>query len=123
MPSRRPRTSWLPAADLSQTPACIWAFLSVSRRVIAMISARASSTTLRVLENGALNTAIPRRDAAARSIWFTPMQNAPTASNRGAASSTRSVTWVPDRMPSTCTSPIAAISSSSVSALAAVSTW
>ena len=123
MPSRRPRTSWLPAADLSQMPACICAFLSVSRRVIAMISATASSTTLRVLENGALNTAMPRRAAAARSIWFTPMQNAPTASRSGAAASTRSVTCVPDRMPSTCTPPIAAISSSSASAFGAVSTW
>ena len=72
----------------------------MSRRVSAMISASASSTTLRVLENGALNTAIPRRDAAARSIWLTPMQNAPIASRPGAASSTRSVTCVPDRMPS-----------------------
>ncbi len=87
-----------------------------------MISARASSTTLRVLENGALKTAMPRPDAAARSIWFTPMQNAPTASRFGAASSTRLVTCVPDRMPSTWTSPIAAASSSSVSAPARVST-
>ena len=47
---------------------------------MAMISASASSTTLRVLENGALNTAMPRLLAAARSIWLTPMQNAPTAS-------------------------------------------
>jgi hypothetical protein len=101
MPRRRPRTSWLPAADLSHSPACICAFLSVSRRVSAMISARTSSTTLRVFENGALNTAMPRPDAAARSIWLTPMQNAPTASRFGAASSTRSVTFVPDRMPST----------------------
>ena len=57
----RPRTSWLPSAALSQTPACMPAFFSVSRRVSAMISARASSTTLRVLENGALNTAIAGR--------------------------------------------------------------
>ena len=59
-------------------------FLSVSRRVSAMISAITSSTTLRVLENGALNTAIPRRDAAARSIWLVPMQNAPTAQQAAA---------------------------------------
>ena len=51
------------------------------------------------------------------------MQNAPTASRFGAASSTRAVTRVPDRMPSICTSPIAAISSSSVSAAVLVSTW
>ena len=40
------------------------AFFSVSRRVSAMISAMASSTTLRVLENGALNTAMPAAPAA-----------------------------------------------------------
>ena len=56
MPSFRPRTSCAPLADLSQTPACIFAFFSGSRRAIEMISAIASSTTLRVLENGALNT-------------------------------------------------------------------
>ena len=66
MPSVRPRTSWAPSADLSQTPACIRAFFSVSRRVSEMISAIASSTTLRVLENGALNTATPRSAAAAQ---------------------------------------------------------
>ena len=100
MPSLRPRTSWLPAADLSQWPMCICAFFSGSRRAIAMISANASSTTLRVLENGALNTATPRLLAAARSIWLTPMQNAPTAVSCGAAARTRSVTCVPDLMPS-----------------------
>ena len=63
-------------------------------RVSAMISAR--PVRRRVLENGALNTATPRRDAAARSIWFTPMQNAPMASRPGAAPSTRSVILVPD---------------------------
>ncbi len=60
MPSRRPRTSWLPDADLSHSPACILAFFSGSRRASEMISASTSSTTLRVLENGALNTATPR---------------------------------------------------------------
>ena len=59
MPSVRPRTSWLPCADLSQTPSCIrWVF-SGSRRASAMISPMTSSTTLRVLEYGALNTAMP----------------------------------------------------------------
>ena len=65
-----------------------------------MISAITSSTTLRVLENGALNTAVPRSAAAARSIWLVPMQKAPTASRSGAASSTAPVTLVLDRMPS-----------------------
>ena len=122
MPSLRPRTSWLPAADLSQWPACIWVFFSGSRRAMAMISASASSTTLRVLENGALNTATPRRLAAATSTWLTPMQKAPTATRLGAASRTRSVICVPDRMPSRLTSPMASMSSSSASARGSVST-
>ena len=87
-----------------------------------MISASASSTTLRVLENGALNTATPRRLAAARSIWLVPMQNAPIATRSGAASRTRSVICVPDRMPSRFTSPMASMSSSSSSARESVST-
>ena len=53
-----------------------------------MISAITSSTTLRVLENGALNTTVPRSAAAARSIWLVPMQKAPMASRSGAASRT-----------------------------------
>jgi hypothetical protein len=100
MPSRRPRISCAPSADLSQTPLCISVFFSVSRRVIAMISAIASSTTERVLENGALKTATPCVVAAARSIWSVPMQKAPIATRLSAASSTRAVTWVFDRMPS-----------------------
>ena len=39
-----------------------------------MMSASAISTTERVLENGALNAATPCAAAAARSIWFVPMQ-------------------------------------------------
>src|SRR6059058_2403192 len=65
MPSRRPRISCAPTADLSHTPACMSVFFWVSRRVSATISAIASSTTLRVLENGALKTATPRAPAAA----------------------------------------------------------
>jgi Na+-transporting NADH:ubiquinone oxidoreductase subunit NqrA len=40
-----------------------------------------------------LNTATPRLLAAARSIWLTPMQNAPIAASCGAAARTRSVTF------------------------------
>ena len=87
-----------------------------------MISASASSTTLRVLENGALNTAIPRLLAAARSIWFTPMQNAPMATRSVAASRTRAVTSVPDLMPSRLTPSSASMSSSSPSARGSVET-
>src|ERR1700735_1656183 len=79
-----------------------WSF-SVSRRVSAMISARVSSTTLRVFEYGALNTATPCAEAPARSIWSVPMQNAPTASSSGAPASTASVTRVLDRIPSSAT--------------------
>ena len=96
--------------------ACISAFFSVSRRVIEMISAMASSTTLRVFENGALKTMTPCSEAAARSIWLVPMQNAPIATRLSAASSTRAVTFVFDRMPSRATPAISAISSSSDSA-------
>ena len=88
-----------------------------------MISAIASSTTERVLENGALNTATPRLAAAARSTWFVPMQNAPTASRSGAAASTRSVTWVWDLMPRRLTPWIFSMSSSSPRARVIVSTW
>ena len=84
MPSVRPRISWLPVADLSHTPACSALSRSVSRRAIAMMLATASSTTERVLENGALNAAMPCRVAASRSIWLVPMQNAPIATRSGA---------------------------------------
>ncbi len=81
-----------------------------------MISAIASSTTLRVLENGALKTATPRLAAPTRSTWLVPMQNAPTASRFGNPARTRSVTWVCERMPSRLTPWAASMSSSSVSA-------
>ena len=87
-----------------------------------MISASTSSTTLRVLENGALKTATPCRDAAARSIWLTPIQNAPTATRSGAAARARSVRCVRERMPSRLTPGSASISSSSLSAPLRVST-
>ena len=115
MPSVRPRTSWLPAADLSQTPACIFAVFSGSRRASAMISPITSSTTLRVLEYGALKTATPRSAAAARSTWLVPMQKQPIASRSSAASRTRGVIVVLERMPSRWTPSSAATSSSSES--------
>ena len=88
-----------------------------------MISAIASSTTLRVLENGALNTAVPRACAAvARSIWLVPMQKAPTASRSGAASSTLAVTLVLERMPSRSIPVSASASSASSRAPLAVDT-
>src|ERR1700712_2787789 len=99
MPSVRPRTSWLPAADLSQMPACIRSVFSGSRRASAMISPMTSSTTLRVLEYGALKAAMPRRAVASRSIWLVPMQNAPMATRSGACSMTRSVSLVLERRP------------------------
>ena len=75
--------------------------LTVSRRVSAMISDSASSTTLRVLENGALKTATPRSAAVARSIWLVPMQKAPMASRSGRALEHRgAVTVVLERTPS-----------------------
>src|SRR5665647_1980976 len=91
MPSTRPRTSWAPSADLSQIPACRALSRSVSRRIRAITSARAISTTERVLENGALKTATPRWAAARRSIWLVPMQKAPIARRSVACARTRSV--------------------------------
>ncbi len=49
-----------------------------------MISPITSSTTLRVLEYGALNTPTPRAAAAARSTWLVPMQKQPIATRSGA---------------------------------------
>src|SRR3954471_10663301 len=121
MPRRRPRISCAPTADLSQTPACMSVIFWVSRRVSEMISAIASSTTLRVLENGALNTATPREPADARSIWLVPMQNAPMASRSGAWASTAAVTSVLERIPSSCTPGSA--STSSVSSYARSTSW
>ena len=100
MPSLRPRISWLPLADLSQTPACSAALRSVSRRASAMMFATASSTTERVLEYGALKTAVPAAVAVARSIWLVPMQNAPTATQVGRGVEHGARTSVLERMPS-----------------------
>ena len=116
IPNVRPRISWAPLADLSQTPACRALFLAVSPRVRQIISARASSTTLRVLENGALNTAMASSVAAARSTWLVPMQNAPTAMRSVALARTDRVTRVPERMPNSCTPCRASLSSRSSSA-------
>ncbi len=83
---------------------------------MAMMSAIASSTTERVLENGALKAATPWSVARARSIWLVPMQKAPIASRSGRASRTRAVTSVLERMPSRSMPSRASISSSSSSA-------
>ena len=78
-----------------------------------MISLITSSTTLRVLEYGALNTATPRSVAAARSTWLVPMQKQPIANRSGAWSSTAAVTLVLDRMPSRSTPGSADVNSAS----------
>ncbi len=78
-----------------------------------MTSPSATSTTLLVFANGALNTGIPRSRHESRSIWFVPMQNAPIAARSGAASKTRSLTRVLERMPSTVTSVSRRMSSES----------
>ncbi len=43
------------------------------------ISAIVSSATLRVLENGALNTGMPMSRAASRSTWLVPTEKQPMA--------------------------------------------
>ncbi len=122
MPSVLPRTSYECAALLTQPPRCSTAFFSGMPRTSMMISASTSSATLRVLENGALNTGMPRSIAARRSIWLVPMQNAPIAVSFGAWSSTASVRKVRERMPTKCASAIACTSSSPASAFANVAT-
>jgi hypothetical protein len=51
------------------------------------------------LENGALNTGMPRSRAASRSTWFVPTLKQPTTISRLAAANTASVSWVRERMP------------------------
>src|SRR5215469_3114529 len=141
MPSVSPRTSCAPAADLFQTPLCIWVEAKNVRRSRRMISPMASSATERELECGSLNTAMPRSLAALRSILSTPIQNAPTATNlvgsvsivgapllpgvgrsgffpvdEQAASITAALTLVFERTPSTETPRIFSINSRSSSA-------
>ena len=60
MPSFFPRTSRAPVAVLSHSPRWAAAFRSGMPRMSKMISASTSSATLRVLENGALKTGMPR---------------------------------------------------------------
>ena len=72
-----------------------------------------SSATLRVLLNGALKTGIPRPCASARSTWFVPMQKQPRVRRSFPAASTRGVTCVLLRIPSTWTPAIRSSSSAS----------
>ena len=99
IPSVSPRTSCDPADDLFQTPACSCVLASNVRRISRMISPIASSATDREFECGSLNTPIPRSLEAARSILSTPIQNAPTETNSGAASKTAAVIRVFKRTP------------------------
>ena len=82
-----------------------------------MASASTSSATLRVLENGALNTGTPRAWAASRSTWFVPMQKHPTPATRLDCSKNRAVSSVPERMPTKYASAAAASSSDPGNAL------
>ncbi len=100
MPSVLPRTSWLPVAIFFHAPWCTSRTRSPSWRDSITISESTSSATLRVFENGALKTHTPRFIAGVSAIWFVPMQYAPTAISCLPASSTRSVTRVLLRMPS-----------------------
>jgi len=81
-----------------------------------------SSTTERVFEYGALNTATPCVPAYSRSTWLVPMQKQPTAESPWRASMTLRVTEVLERMPSRSTPSSASISSSSFSAPLSVTT-
>ena len=57
-------------------------------RISMIVSASTSSATLRVFENGALKTGMPRSCAAFRSTWLVPMQKQPTPTSFGALSKT-----------------------------------
>ncbi len=76
-----PRASKLPTACLFHTPRCALALASGTPRSISSSSPITNSATERVLENGALNTGIPRFAAAFRSTWLVPMQKQPTATS------------------------------------------
>ncbi|MNG22080.1 hypothetical protein D3C84_1065280 [compost metagenome] len=81
MPSFLPRISKELAALLIQPPRWQEAFFSGMPRSNRIASASTSSATERVLEYGALNTAMPRSRAASRSTWLVPMQKHPTATS------------------------------------------
>jgi hypothetical protein len=116
MPSVLPRSSQLLAADFTHSPRCAASDFGKIPRISMIISPRTSSATLRVLEKGALKTGMPRWAAGASSTWSVPMQKQPMAISRSAASSTRRVTRVRERMPRRCTPPIRRRSSSSARA-------
>ena len=94
-------------------PSCIFWVFSGSRRANAMISPMTSSTTERVLEYGALKVAMPFAAAYSRSTWLVPMQKQPMAIRSVAASSTRGVMVVFERMPTRSNPGSVSISSSS----------
>ncbi|MOA27619.1 hypothetical protein D3C78_1485060 [compost metagenome] len=66
-----------------------------------MASPSTSSATERVLENGALNTGMPRCMAESRSTWLVPMQKQPTTRRSGLDSKAAS-RCVRERIPATC---------------------
>ena len=78
-----------------------------------MISPITSSTTLRVLEYGALNTATPALGGRGQVDLVGADAEAADASRSGAASSTRGVMWVLERIPSSWTPPASTSTSSS----------
>ncbi len=87
-----------------------------------IISAIVISTTLLVLLYGALKTQIPLAAQADKSIWFTPIQKAPTASSLSACLNISLVTSVFERMPNIETFLIFFINSFSLNALFTTST-
>ena len=100
---------------LFHTPSCIRWDLSGSLRANAMISASTSSTTLRVLENGALKTATPRSGRMAEVDLVGPDAEAPDRQQVLPASSTCGVMVVVGGSPSTDTPASRSDSSSSLS--------
>jgi len=116
MPRVLPRASCEPLAVLSHSPRWAAALRAGMPRRSITTSASTSSATLRVLENGALKTGMPRSRAAPTSTWSVPMQKAPTAMSFLASPSTRAVSRVRERMPTRCASRSFSIRASSSSA-------
>ena len=116
-PGTCPRASREPSAVFTQAPRCAAALRSGIPRISMMISASTSSATLRVFENGALKTGMPRSCAASRSTWLVPMQKHPMPVSRGAFSITRAVNFVAERIPIKYASRTASIRSASASDL------
>ena len=118
MPSVLPRTSWLSLADLSQPPSWAATERGKMRRSSMTISPMTSSATLRVLENGALNTGMPSRLGGIEiDLVGADAEAADRDQPVGGLAAPAAVICVRERMPRTCTPLSASMSACPSSAL------